>query len=363
MSESQGEATLQEPKGGAATGNPVQASVEAALEAGEWDTAGILLQEALTQDPSWAKGYAYLGAYLVGQGRLDEARTCLLQAAVSGPDDLDTYYNLGRVFQQLGEYEKALSCYKEVVLVREGDHEAFARMAECAERLGRPEDAAVFYAQATHLRPDALGPAVSLAQLHLRRNDLAQAQEVLGEALRFHPDEPSLCLSMGLVLETLGRCREALAHFRAVVLADDQNEEAFFHLGSCARAVGLTSEAEAFLARAIKLKPDYLEPIYELGQLYQERGELDRGVAAFEECLRQIQAIEERDGTWDQEADMSQRVLVLNALGLCHRQRGDHASAQATWRESLALDPDQEDVQAWLDEIGPSYRRTSLTID
>lgn len=363
MSETQHQAMPSEPKGAQDASDAIRTRIEAALEARDWDEAGVLLQSTLSQDPSWAQGYAHLGICLVQQGRLNEAKVCLLQAVALDPNDLDAYYNLGCIFQQTGEEEKALSCYKEVVTVRQDDHETFTRMGECAEKLGRAEDAILFYTQATSLRPGVLGPAVALGRLHLRRNDLMHAQGVIGEALRYHPEESALNLSLGLILETQGRCRDALPHFRAVVLADDQNEEAFFHLGSCARAVGLSPQAEAFLAKAIKLKPGYLEPIYELGQLYQERGELDRAVAAFHECLRQIEEVEERQQAWDQEVDMAQRVLVLNALGLCHRQRADHLEAQAVWRESLALDPGQEDVQAWLDEMSPSYRRTSLTID
>ena len=341
----------------------IQERAGAALEAGDWRSAEDLLRQALLDDPSWAEGHAELGPCLARQGHLAEGKCHLLCALRAAPDNVDAHHDLGLVYEQLGQYENALSCYKQVVLTRASDYEAFTRMAACAEQLGRARDAAVLYAQAVQLQPDALEPALALAKSYLAEGDLPGASKVIRASLVHHPAEPLLNYSLGLVLEMQGCYRDALTAFRAVVRADEQHEEALFHLGLCARSAGFGREAEAFFARAISLNPEYLEAIYQLGQLYRESGQLGKAVLTFGECLRRMDDREERQRDWNQEVDAAQRVPVLNALGLCHLTAGDLKRARSAWEESLALDPGQEEVQSWLSEVRPLYRRTTLTID
>jgi len=341
----------------------LRAPARAALEAGDWSGAEDLLRKALLSDPTWAEGYADLGVCLARQGNMNKARGHLLRALYIDPDSVTINYDLGVVYQELGEYENALSCFKAVVMRRPEDTEAFARMGQCAEELDHTHDATLLYARAVELKPDALEPALALARLYLAEEDLVSANQVIRAALDHHPDEPLLNYSRGLVLETQGRHRDALPHFRAVVQADGQHEQAFFHLGYCAQLAGFHREAEAFYARAISLSPEYLEAVYQLGQLYRESGQLQKAVVTFEECLTKIDEIERRQRSWNREVDETQRVPVLNALGLCYRAAGDDGRARAAWEESLGLDPIQQDVQAWLTEVKPLYRRTSLMID
>ena len=336
---------------------------QAALESGDWGGAEGLLRQALLDDPAWAEGYAGLGVCLARQGNLIEAKRHLLCALKVAPDNVDIYHDLGVVCQELGQYEDALACYSQVVLTWGNDSETFARMGACAEELDRADDAIVLYMQAVQLQPDALEPALGLAKLYLAKRDLERASQVIRASLDHHPGEPLLNYSLGLVLEMQGRYRDALPPFRAVVEADDQHEAAFLHLGCCAQGAGFAQEAEAFLARAISLNPDYLEAIYQLGQVYRESDQLEKAVLTFEQCLRKIDEAEQRQRDWNQEVDETQRVPVLNALGLCHRAAGSDNRARSAWEDSLRLDPDQEEVRAWLSEVKPLYRRTSLTID
>ncbi len=341
----------------------VRERARSAVEAGDWAVAEELLRQALAHDPTWAEGHGNLGVCLAKPGNLSEAKRHLLAALRGAPDDCDAHHDLGVIYEGLGEYENALSCYKQVVLTRWDDHETFTRMARCAEELGRAHDSKVLYGQAIQLQPDALAPALALASLHLAEGDLPRADRVIRAALVYHPDETSLNYVLGLILEMQGQHRDALPLFRIVVQADDQHEEAFFHLGLCTRFAGYGWEAATFFARAINLNPEYLEAIYQLGELYRESGQLQKAVLAFEECLRRVDQSERRQRDWNQEVAETKRVPVLNALGLCHRAAGDGNQARRMWEESLGLNPSQEEVQSWLDEVSPLYRRTSLTID
>ena len=316
-----------------------------------------------TTTPRWGEGLAHLGVCLVHQGASRRPNSTSSRAARLLPDDVDVYYNLAAVYQRLGRHDKALSCYKEVVLACPEDAAVYGQMAESALRLGRVKDAIVLYSEAVRLRPDDLGSAAALSRIHLEQGDLRQAGEVLRGALAHHPDDVSLNLGLGLILEMQDRHREALAHFRNVVLADDQHEEGYFRLGVCSRACGLSQEAEAFLSRAIKLRPDYAEAWHELGELYRDRGDLELAIAMLEEALNQHCAIEERRRRWAETPDPGPKVHTLNALADCCHAAGDTGRARQLWEESLALVPDQPTVTRALQAVTPQYRRTSLTLD
>jgi len=175
---------------------------------------------------------------------------------------------------------------------------------------------------------------------------------------------PAVHFTTGLLFEGQGQYRVAMTHLRDAVVADEQNEEAFLHLGRCARFLNMGEEALSFLARAVKIAPDFSEAIFEMGQAYFDLNQTENAVTAFQECLRVLAKKREQASQWGDATDDSEDALIFNAIGYCHLQQGDHEAARAAWEKSLALDPNQTHIaEAIADLPRPLHKPVSLTID
>ncbi|NOZ06602.1 MAG: tetratricopeptide repeat protein [Chloroflexi bacterium] len=342
-----------------------QAASEQYFSLGELDAGLPYLERALALDPTYAAGHNQMGVYFFQTGRLDEAERSFTNALQNDFLLLDAHFNLATLYQQKGDYARALSFYKEVVEASPGDSEIWARMGECAANLGHGQDAMVLFEETLRLNPADLNAAVRLSNMYLEEGKLEAATDVLLALLLHHADiPPTIHFTLGLLFEGQGQYQAAMTHLRDAVIADEQNEETFYHLGRCARFLDKGEEAVAFLSRAVKIEPGYAGAIFELGQTYYDLGQIENAIVAFRECLRVQAGKREEAAQWGDPMDEAEDVPVYNALGYCHLQLEDYDTARSAWEKSLSLDPDQPDIESAIDDIPrPLYQPVSLTID
>lgn len=84
---------------------------------GDLDRAISTCLQAVELDPEYGNPYNDIGAYLIEQGRLDEAIPWL-EKALQAPR-YDSYcfpwVNLGRIRERKGDFHRAMECYKEAL--------------------------------------------------------------------------------------------------------------------------------------------------------------------------------------------------------------------------------------------------------
>jgi tetratricopeptide (TPR) repeat protein len=96
---------------------------------GRLDDAIEACRRAIQVDPDFGNPYNDIGAYLIEQGRLDEAIPWLKQAmqAKRYENPAFPHLNLGRVYERKGLWDEAIECYK-TALTLDPDY-ALARRA------------------------------------------------------------------------------------------------------------------------------------------------------------------------------------------------------------------------------------------
>jgi tetratricopeptide (TPR) repeat protein len=80
---------------------------------GDYDRAIAECLEAIKVDPDFGNPYNDIGAYLIEQGKLDEAIPWLKKAMVASRYEAYFYphFNLGRVYEQKRDWQRAKECY------------------------------------------------------------------------------------------------------------------------------------------------------------------------------------------------------------------------------------------------------------
>ncbi len=211
------------------------------------------------------------------------------------------------------------------------------------------------YYGAVHLLEEIVAGGRSFADVHhllgVSLSLLGQSERALGEfrrALELNPRYLEALIHQGLVLNELGREREADESFRRAaasvappstgLTAHVAARLANLHsdLASAYAEGGSTERAIEQYRRALELGPTFHDLRYRLARLLLESG---RALEAREELELVLEA---RPNFVDAEA----------ALGLAHYLSGDAIGARAVWRRCLDRRPENVRVEAYLSMLG-----------
>jgi tetratricopeptide (TPR) repeat protein len=113
---------------------------------------------------------------------------------------------------------------------------------------------------------------------HRDAGRLAAAIEAYEAALRLRPAMPNSWYNLALLQRRAGRFEEALASYeRALALGISGPEEAHLNRGVIySDDLGRSDLAEQALAAALRLAPDYVPALLNMGNLHEDRGEKEK---------------------------------------------------------------------------------------
>jgi len=144
------------------------------IKAGDLDTALVLFEQAIQENPQLLE--AYLGVGEIHQSRVDyeAAAEAYQRAAQIAPTSFDAHYNLGLMRQHLKQYDAAVQAYLYALAIDPNSFDANHHLASCYLQMGRPAEAVPYARKATdrNRRSQAawanLGAAYSLMNLYDR---------------------------------------------------------------------------------------------------------------------------------------------------------------------------------------------------
>ena len=174
-------------------------------------------------------------------------------------------------------------------------------------------------------------------ELALVGPDTGEIRELLTDLAKMAPDSDELWSFIGEAAFQSGELEVARIAFRKVLELRGPQFEALVYLGAAASDLGLWSDAEDALTRAMEIAPDAFLPHFTLGALKVVRGEHRAAVSLLEKSLK------------IQEAPQSWYLLGLSRLELGHSGRAVDAL-----RRAVELAPDFEDA---LYHLGIAYLR------
>ncbi|MFC1556818.1 tetratricopeptide repeat protein [candidate division KSB1 bacterium] len=217
---------------------------------------------------------------------------------------------------------------------KQADSAQLQREAEAAMRNGDTARAGKLLEQILDSGPPF---AYGFYQLGLHKYNLGDkntALEKLKEALRIAPDMISARFLLGKIYLEENESKLALEQFRSITKIDPDDHEAYFLMAKGCLHLNMTEEARALLHEAYDAEPD--EPKYSeaLGALYYQQEN-------FSEAYRFFTGKALRD---------TDRTETLNLLGECAGKIGDTSAQINAFERSLALKPDQPDLESKLAE-------------
>jgi Flp pilus assembly protein TadD len=203
--------------------------------------------EKLAADPKNRQAHELLATCHLARGQLDAALTLLKPLAASDPTDSGVLYLLGVTYVKLKRGEEARQAFTKM-METVGSAQANFLMGKASYETGRFEEAADYFRKALQADPKPEGAHRELGKtlISLRDNDGAEKE------LR---------------------------------QADERDPEALYFLGGLL-ALSRPDEAFPVLIRARQASPDAWGPLYYLGRIYLDRGDVKQALVCLERAAK-----------------------------------------------------------------------------
>ena len=125
-----------------------------------------------------------------------------------------------------------------------------------------------------------------LGKAYLRVGDLAKGAEAMEQARRINPTDLDNLRNLGTALLELGRVEDAERSFQSITVQDDHYSAAYNGLGLVAIQRGDAEAARKDFEKAIELDAEEVEPLLNLGLLYDKAGDKARALHCYQQFLQ-----------------------------------------------------------------------------
>lgn len=262
-----------------------------ALYAEDYARSESLLRSDVQKYPENEKFKKLLSQVLIKEAKYEEAGELFETLIAANPKDLDSKFSLGLVFLQLDKDNKAEDIFQELQIDSEWRNQSAFYLGKIEEKRENTEKALVWYDKVTEGPFEFEAGVTSIAILSktkqfARAQDKAkaleakfpkqktritlikaeilsqqkkyqQAYDFLSEEIKSNPEQEELLYSRALMADRLDKLDVMESDLKKILERSSGNVEALNALGySLADKTTRYAEAEAYLLRALRLKPD-----------------------------------------------------------------------------------------------------------
>jgi tetratricopeptide (TPR) repeat protein len=324
---------------------------DALIAWGKRPEASRVLDEVLKENPKDEAASAMRASLTLDTGSREQLQGVLndLQAAVTRmPDNPVIRYNLGRAHWAKGEIEHARTQFR----------------------------------AAMTLRPDYLAPRLALTQLHINRQEWAQALQTANETLTFSPADPTARMLRAIALRGTGNAGQARAELMELVRRDPSLRDAQFQLGLMDLKALDFKRAEESFQKCSQNSGSDLRCLVGLVETYTAQRQYDKAIQLLEatgrknpdrpEITAELANTFVRAARYDRAVPIFQQLIAKNPksadyhikLGETYRRMGDQNTAIEYFRKAKDLNPNDPmtyvPLAVMLDTVGRKAEAAGL---
>lgn len=299
--------------------------------------------------PNFAPGFYYLGLAYAESGDFQKAIDQLHTAAKLSPKVPDTYLLLSSIELKQGNYATALDDAERARLHDPANFAALTLKADALFAQGRNQEAEQLFHKLAEQAPQNGAVHERLAQLAVKRNDLATAASELETALRIEPTSGQLLTELVSVVSKTGGSKAAVERVREQVKLQPKIAEFHALLGLLLLRDLQPAPAAAELRTAIDENPNAPAPYLILAKAYQMTGKTAQVQAELKSALAKqsnytpalliLAAMADQGGRFDEAAGYYQKVLAIspNFAPAANNLASDYLSENKNLDEALDL--------------------------
>jgi tetratricopeptide (TPR) repeat protein len=261
------------------------------------------------------------GVSLLKAGRKEEAKQAFSEAIRLSPGSPVAFFNRGLVNSILLDYETAIADFDAVLRLDPSHAKAHLQRGIAHREHGDLEAARADLTEAIRTNPKDADALVARARTVKRMGDTKAALVDFDEAIRLDT-RPDTLLERAILLTSMGEADRALADYDAILKMGPGSAAVHYNRGRLLAAKGDPRACGAFETAVTRDKSDP-DSLFERGLCSAKRGELDKAIADFGECVR---------------LKPTMAVAYFNR-GLCYGKQNKVKLASADRAQALKLDP------------------------
>jgi tetratricopeptide (TPR) repeat protein len=310
-------------------------------------------REAIKLNNDSIGAHRLLGRILASEGlstgskdKLQESIVQFLEVTRIDKQDPEAWKLLGALYSASNDSDKAINAYQNLISTGFASFQDYYELASLFHDKRRYRDAAQAARQAFEQSDNNPRARLMLADSLLRSGQTVEAIELFKDALKEAPNNPpGLILALGEALMYAGRYDESTQYLLKVIADNPKNLRALSLLSQVQRRAGKREEAAKTLKQALQGQDvtESLELQFELAEVYEEMGQIDNAISAYEEALT---ALLNPDGTVS-ESNKRNAGAVLQAIALAYRNGTRREKAFETFermRKVLGSDSTLPDI-------------------
>src|ERR1022692_967641 len=266
------------------------------------------------------------------------------------PDSMDDHLLLGRLYRLNNDLQKAESEFKTAVKLQPDSEEAVTTLAYLYNELGDTARAAQVLSSVPNLGRSAKLYS-ALGYTYEQQKQYKGAIEAYRHAIEMDRDNLDAIRGLAQNLLNDGQADAALEQYKVIADANPEDAQTYVRIAEIYRKQGKFDLALEHLKKAETMVPDSLEAPYDVAAIYQAQGRYDEAIPIMLELLKKS---EKPEGKYSN-GERSNRAVFLERLGSIYRDQGNNQTANATFREIVALGGD-EDIERGYQQIIDTWR-------
>lgn len=381
------------------------------LETGQWEEAIRSSRTGLLLDPTIGLAHYNIGTAYLNSGRYEPAIASFEAALELQPGMREAMNNLGVAYEETGQFNKAIAQFRSALKLHDWS-QLHHNVGSAFLEAGHYDSAAVNFHRANRMQPGVLQTLIGLGRALVRGDRHGEAQKVLSEGLRWHPDDGTLLLLQArahsglqqdqaaldlyrrlgvteeaarLLIGNVARDRKewdrARQHYEAGLAANPEAAQLLDALGTVRLAEGDGMAALDLFREAARLDTTLSTPLRNIGLVNLTHNRIPEALAALHrardlapdeprtwELLARAHA---KGGDTDEAARSYRRAIELSPgrvelyhnLAMLHEERGELREAERLYLEALSREPEHASVLYNLGFLLLEQKRWAEAID
>jgi tetratricopeptide (TPR) repeat protein len=293
------------------------------------DTALIILNQVVKQQPSWGEAFHFRGLAQLQLGHDAEAQADLETSTRMGGEQINTYLKLGEIYEDAGRFVEAKTAYVAFIERHPERAEGYLSRGHLYQTLFRFDSALADYNRGLSLDPQADRQyLLARGEVKTELGSYNQALVDFNQVIRQQPDELLTYCLRGKLYQKMGNPSKAEMDLRYAIKLAPASSMPWYYLGNIYRDQGNQQQALEAINQALRLDSSFASGYNLRGELWVELEVYDRAVADFNHALRLDPG---HADAYDNRADLA-------------RQAGDYARAIENYSLALTHNPRHADA-------------------
>lgn len=214
----------------------------------------------------------------------DPALKAITDEIAKTPTDAVLYFQRGRTLQKMHFDSLALKDYKKAVSLDSGRAEYFSAIGDLLFENKDISGSIEWIQKAINLKPDDRKAHLKIAKLFLYLQDYARAFEEINIVLRKNVYDPEAYFLKGMIYKDAKDTAKAISNFQTAVQVAPDYRDAVIQLGIL-HGARRDSIAMRYLQNAYAMDTTDVFPIFAMGTMYQEMGDVVRAKDQYRRCI------------------------------------------------------------------------------